>query len=327
MKQLGKNLLSFLLKFGISAALLIYLFSKIDVKNFVSILKTVDLNYIYFALAAFVFINFIILLRWYVLIKALDLEVRFSSATYCFLIGLFFNLFLPGSTGGDIVRTIGLFKDTSEKPKVVATVLLDRLSGFTAIVIVALISFIFAYKTIQDNSLLIFIVVLFFVLGGILSFLFNEKLYSFGCRIFNRWPKVKEQLMRLHYAIALLKKKRWGIILPILISCCTQGILAFIFYLVARSLHQDAPMIYFLIFVPLICVISSFPSIAGLGVRDAGSAYLFGKIGIDAATAVSISLINFFFMVFVGLIGGLVYVLTLSSRRVQYHEAHPSQNG
>ena len=96
------------------------------------------------------------------------------------------------------------------------------------------------------------------------------------------------------------------------------GIFAYIFYLVARSLHQEVKMIYFLIFVPLICVISSLPSIGGLGVRDAGSAYLFAKVGVEAATAVSISLINFLFMIITGLVGGVIYVTALSSRRVQH---------
>ena len=62
--------------------------------------------------------------------------------------------------------------------------------------------------------------------------------------------------------------------------------------------------------MPLICVASSVPSIGGLGVREAGTAFLLAKVGVDSGVAVSISLINFLFMVLVGLLGALIYWLT-----------------
>jgi uncharacterized membrane protein YbhN (UPF0104 family) len=78
-------------------------------------------------------------------------------------------------------------------------------------------------------------------------------------------------------------------------------------------------LIYFLIFIPMVCVASTFPSIGGLGVREAGAVYLFARIGIDSGIAASLSLINFLFMVVIGLIGGVFYVTTVSSRRLQHN--------
>ena len=50
-----------------------------------------------------------------------------------------------------------------------------------------------------------------------------------------------------------------------------------------------------------------------------GAAYLFAKIGMESGIAVSMSLINFLFMVMVGLVGGFIYVYTLSVGRIQYY--------
>jgi uncharacterized membrane protein YbhN (UPF0104 family) len=157
-------------------------------------------------------------------------------------------------------------------------------------------------------------VVLALLVAGMALILFNETLFSLGCRLFSPFPKIKSGLMNMHYNIALLKSKRAAIYLAVGISSLMQIILAFSFYLVARALHQPIGFIYFIIFVPIICVAASLPSIGGLGVRDAGSVYLFSKIGVDAATAVSLSLINFLFMVIVGLIGGVVYVAARKPR-------------
>jgi len=316
-----KNLLSFILRFGLSLALLVYVFSKIDLAKTAEVLKTADLTYIIFAAIVFLIVNAILLYRWFIFIKALDLSASGKNVIFHYFYGLFGNLFLPTGIGGDILKAVGLCKTSTQKPRVIASILLDRLSGFASIVIVAVLAFVFGYKYINDNSLLIPIVLMGSVSLMIVATLFNESAYSFFCQIFNRFPRFKNSLMTMHYDIALLKEshksKEGG--KAILLSCVSQMIFAFSYYLVAKALHQDIAMIYFLIFVPIICVVSSFPSIGGLGVREVGAAYLFGKIGIESGIAVSLTLINFLFMIAVGLIGGVLYVTTLSTGRVQHH--------
>jgi len=93
-------------------------------------------------------------------------------------------------------------------------------------------------------------------------------------------------------------------------TCLPQITMAFTFFLVAKALHQDVALLYFLIFVPLICVASAMPSIGGLGVREAGAAFLLAKVGVESGVAVSISLINFIYMVLVGLLGGVIFMVT-----------------
>ncbi len=318
-----KNVFSFFLRFGLSAILLGYLFGKLDKAKMLEVLRGADVRFLLAALAAFFAVNLFLLLRWYVLIRAIGLKVPVKSVVNCFFIGLFFNLFLPSSTGGDLVKTVGLFRETQEKAKVVATVILDRLGGFVVIVLIALAAFLWGYDLIRDPSLLISILVLGTVSLAIVVVLFNETLYEFCCRVFNRFPHVKAKFMQLHYAVVLLKQKYRDIALVLVISTVSQMTFALVNYLVARGLHQDVPPIYFIIFVPLICVVSSLPSIGGLGVRDAGTAYLFAKVGMSTATAVSLSLINFLLMIIVGLIGGVIYVAALSSGRVQPYQAGP----
>jgi len=316
-----KNLLSFLFRITLSAALLFYVFTKIDLQKTIEVLKSADLMYIYMAGGIFLVVNCILLYRWTIFIKALDLSADYSNVVKHFFYGLFGNLFLPTAIGGDLIKAIGLCKSSTEKPKVIASILLDRISGFASIAIVAIISFIFGYHLIEDKSLIIPI----FLMGAgsvtVAAILFNEAIYSFFCRIFDKLPKFKNSLMTMHYDIALLKeggKYKEGI-KAILLSCFSQVIFAVSHYLIALGLHQDVSMIYFLIFVPIICIISAFPSIGGLGVRELGAAYLFAKIGMESGVAVSMTLIVFLFMIIIGLVGGIIYVYSLSVGRVQHH--------
>jgi hypothetical protein len=318
-----KNILNFLVRFALSGALLVYLFSRMDMDKTVEVVKSSDPLFIILAAGTFLILHFFILIRWVVFIRALNLDAPFITIMRYFFIGLFGNLFLPTAIGGDVIKILGLCKDSSQKPKVVASVLVDRLSGFAGMIVVATIAFGFGYQLIGDTSVLFSIAALTILSILVVLILFNERIYSFGCRAFTKFPRLKNGLMTMHYDIALLRGRMSAIYNAVGLSVLGQIILAFTFFLTAKALHQDIPMIYFLIFVPLICVAAAMPSIGGLGVREAGAAFFFAKVGVDAGIAVSISLINFLFMVMVGLIGGIVYVSTVSPGRVQHYSPAP----
>jgi uncharacterized membrane protein YbhN (UPF0104 family) len=68
--------------------------------------------------------------RWYLLVRALDLPFTFRNAVRLGLVGLFYNTFLPGSVGGDLVKAYFIAKDTpGRRASAVATVIADRLVG------------------------------------------------------------------------------------------------------------------------------------------------------------------------------------------------------
>jgi hypothetical protein len=103
----------------------------------------------------------------------------------------------------------------------------------------------------------------------------------------------------------------WGI------SSFAHAGLAFVYYLVARSFGLDYALIYFLIFVPMITAFSSLPvSVGGLGVRDTASVFVFAKIGMAKESAFAMSLVNFGFMLVLGICGGVGYVYLLYRRRL-----------
>jgi len=85
-----------------------------------------------FAIAASIY--FVILgmqyVRWWVLVRALGLPFRLRDAIRLGLVGTFYNTFLPGAVGGDIVKAIFIAKgQTERKAAAVATVVADRLLG------------------------------------------------------------------------------------------------------------------------------------------------------------------------------------------------------
>ena len=234
-----KNIFSFLMRLGLSGVLLFWILRKIDWNKTLDAMKTADVGFLSLAAFVFVLVNFVILGRWMIFIKALELHLPAADVVKWFFIGLFCNLFLPTSIGGDVVKVIGLCKASPQKPKVFASVVLDRLSGFAGIVLTAAIVFIFGYRLIPDKSILISIVALTLLSAVIVVVLFNEKFYALACRMFVSRPKVKDTLTKIHHNLSLLKNKPQPGYWAIGLSVLTQVILALIFYLTARALNQN----------------------------------------------------------------------------------------
>ncbi|MEI7998448.1 MAG: lysylphosphatidylglycerol synthase transmembrane domain-containing protein [Candidatus Omnitrophota bacterium] len=321
MKEKFKAFWSFFLRFGLSVIPLAWLFSRIDYKHTLAAIKEADKVYLLCAFLVFFSTYALILWRWIILLKALGVKFKRVSSARWFFIGQFCNLFLPTAVGGDVIKALGLANETGHKPKVFISIVLDRLIGFVGIVLVASISFFFGRKIIGDSSLIISIVTVAGFSLGLAVVLFSRRVYLWACGVFSFWPKIKEGLKNLHHDIILMRGKHKQFIATTAISMLSQIVLAFDFYLVAHGMHQKISFIYFIIFSPLVCVATSLPSIGGFGVREIAWVFFLSKIGVSQGVALALSLLNGAFMILVGLIGGVWYVASFSSRRVQHYQA------
>ena len=320
MTEKFKNALSFLGRILLSAGLLAWIFSFINWKETFIILKQADVGLLCWAGLIHVLVNGMILIRWFLFMRALNLDVAVGQVCRYFFIGLFCNLFLPTSIGGDLVKAIGLSRGVGQKPKVFASVVLDRLSGFAGLVIVAALAYAVGRRLIDAPSVIIpiaFLTVLSLVLGGML---FNQTLYRFFGGLVRKFPRLQRGILQMHEDVMLMSGKKrtaWGCVA---LSCIIQVLSAIMFYLIALALHQDVRFLPFLVFSPIVSAVTFLPSIGGLGVREVGWVYLLAKVGLDKGVAVGLSLIGFFFIIITGLIGGIVYVTTFPDRRVQCDE-------
>ncbi len=94
-------------------------------------------NSLYLLLAVVVFpVTFILVsARWAMLLRVLGIQISNSRTFVLTMVGLFYNNFLPGSTGGDLVKAAYAAKNTPKRTQVVLSVLIDRVIGLLALVI------------------------------------------------------------------------------------------------------------------------------------------------------------------------------------------------
>lgn len=305
------------MRISITLALLIFLFKKTDFTALFETLKRSDAHKMSLAFLIFVFLNILALLRWHLLLKGLDIRVKPSRLLRSYLSSLFFNLVFPSTLGGDTVRTLDIAGHTKRHSSgILATVILDRLSGFFGLMTVLVFSLIFGFGVLKDSSILVvafLLLVIMLVLSGVM---FSTSFFN-GIFKFLPFKKLKEYLAKIHESSLGYKKKMHILIKVWFLSIIVQGGVSVMYYLVAEAIGVRLNFIYFFILVPVVTACSVIPiSIGGLGVRDTASVVLFGRVGVMAEEAFALSLLNFGFMFVLGVLGGIAYVYGLYRRRV-----------
>lgn len=324
-----KKILSILLRIGISIVLLIFLFEKVDKKALLGIIKNADKPLLFLAFCIFSLTYILCLFRWERLLRAVKIHLPLKRVIISFSGGTFFSLFLPSTIGGDLMRSLDLAAHTKRPREVIATVLLDRLSGYVGLVSLALLALLFGWRFLQDKSVLFSIVIITAVLIAILLVLFNRFLYSRINQLLHSPDagRIRQLLKDLHQEMHYFKHHKKVIINNLILSVLIQAVAPATFFVVARSLGVRINIIYFFIFLPIIGAITLLPiSIGGLGLRDATTIFFFAKAGVARDLAFAMSLLNFFFLLAWGILGGIIYVLTVHHRRIQHHKSpsvHP----
>jgi uncharacterized protein (TIRG00374 family) len=96
--------------------------------------QPIHLGFLLAGLACATIATAITVFRWYLLVRALDLPLRLRDAFRYGCLGIFFNTFLPGSVGGDIVKAAALARGQRRRTAAVATVVMDRAIALWALV-------------------------------------------------------------------------------------------------------------------------------------------------------------------------------------------------
>src|SRR4030042_504446 len=122
-----------LFKILLSTGLLVYLVLSADTNRIYELLNGIwnqgRLNYLLAATGLFVVSVGLFAYRWQVLLKSYGYRPSLWSLFRYYMMGLFFNNFLPTAIGGDVVRIYKVIQDTDDRNVGFASVMTERLMG------------------------------------------------------------------------------------------------------------------------------------------------------------------------------------------------------
>ncbi len=134
----------------VSVALLtlLFLYGGADLPEVAEALRGARLLPLGFAALCYVFVGTAVRgFRWQALVTALGQPFRVRRATELFLVGTFFNQFLPTAIGGDLVRTLMLGREGMGAARAASTVLVDRVVGIVMLLAAGLLALVLAGGT------------------------------------------------------------------------------------------------------------------------------------------------------------------------------------
>lgn len=315
----------FLVRLSVGVALLGYLlyehgvelhgiFERMEELSPLLLLATIALNLAGQALCAY---------RWGCLSSLVGRSVSFRTLLQLYFSGMFFNMCLPTSIGGDVVRVVGLGRQTGSKSAALASVFMDRNVGLAALLAVGVAAAALAPTSSIEITLwgVRYVMPLWplFALLGCGYVLANVVLFSdHSCRLVTavvtrlRLGFVGAKVNRLHQAVHEYRLPLQRYLWAFALSVAYQASEILLIWLLARGLQIEVSPLVVAALVPFQAVACLLPiTFSGVGIREGVfCAVLMGQLGEGVkAKALALSLVYFFGVVLISsLIGGIVYV-------------------
>jgi hypothetical protein len=295
----------------VSILLLVVLFWQVDRASFLRSLQALPAG-VFLGCATLYFLGYVIsTVRWRLLLQAEGIQLSLIRLALVYFQGAFFNLFLPTLIGGDVVRGLSIYRLTRGHPASLASILVDRLTGFAALMGIALVALAASFAEIRDSQVAAMVLGMAIAFGILVGILLNARLKRgvTGALRLVRLGRFEATLEGLVDAVHRYRTHRRALVRALAYSVLLQALIIVTYSLVGRAMGLPVPVGYFFLYVPLITVLAMLPvSVAGLGVREGSVVYFFSRLGVDPAAALSMSLVWFSLTVVVCGLGGLAFL-------------------
>lgn len=310
-----KPLFVFGAKLAIALFALAWTFSRVDLAGLAVALRSVPISAVLAACGLTILSLGVGAVRWKALMvsyggQQLPSILRLS---HIYLAGLFYNTFLPANVGGDVLRghiTKRAFPSALHGYLIVFIERLYGLSGLLTLVACSLL-FLPAANSAADHPMVGQATLRGFALAAALLAVSAATAPTVARWFGTRLPATGGFLGRVREPLSNLPtvQTRTGLFVAFGLSIATQTLVAAIVHVLLVPIAPGLEFRMSLVLAPLAMASVYIPSIAGIGVREAGFVYFFGQVGVAPAEATAASIAYLAVQLLVALLGGIVHVL------------------
>lgn len=251
-------------------------------------------------------------LRWWVLTRARGIEITLGRVGRLTLAGYFFNLCMPGTTGGDVMKAYYAAKGTNQRADAVVSIAIDRLCGLVGLVLLVAVIGLFSL----DNPLIRKLTVAMWC--GLVVFIFIAWLYTSPTlrgrlRLGAKLGKLRgANLIRNVDAWVTAYRRHIGTLLAAIgISVIIQVCVASAMSLSGFAMGVDQPLVYLLGVIPIVLVLWSLPVSGPLGLGPLDYVAVQLVVGLSQTTdqqALMMFVAYRLYLVTIGLTGSLALI-------------------
>jgi glycosyltransferase 2 family protein len=320
-----KKILVTLFQLSVTIAVLYWVYHDPDRRaQMAEAIRGAQYRWVVMGILAYIVVEAAAAFRWHVLLKVQKIHLTLPRLSGLFLIGMFYNQFLPGGTGGDIIKSYYLLKETpDQKAGALLAVVFDRFIGLVALVAITAtligLRYDFLAQTTETRNLLW---LLLFLLGTSILTLLCTFVIS-GFNLFHALPEKfpgRDKLIEISAAYHLYAH-HWRATLVAFGASIVAHLATFATFLCAAyALGAAVPLVDFFAIMPVERTISALPiSFAGIGVREKILQIMLNDLcGVPEATAILVGSLSFLIILVCCIPGALVYLFYKPSGAVAH---------
>jgi uncharacterized membrane protein YbhN (UPF0104 family) len=274
-----------------SLALLAFLAWRTDWRQIATAFAGLRPGWWLLALALYAVTQVVSSLRWRLLAGPLGFRQTLGRFITLYYVGMFFNLVLPTSVGGDVVRAWYLGGGSGRKGPAFLSVFADRASGLVMLIAIACVAAACSPLDLPPR-------VLWAVYGAGAAAAVGLVLVASVPR---QLPSALAGRSRLNRALGLARDVRDALLprpglllVTTLLSAFVQSANVVVLWLAGLSLSVGVPASYYWVLVPVVTLLTMAPvSVNGMGVREWGTVLLLAPLGVAAESATALALLWF----------------------------------
>jgi uncharacterized membrane protein YbhN (UPF0104 family) len=321
-----KKIFLWILQFGLTAGLLYWVFhDPVKQQALRDAVEQADWMWLAAGVAAYGLFELLAGVRWQILLRVQGIRISWWRMYGLLMIGLFFSLFIPGGTGGDLVKGYYLLKEApvGRKTSAALSVVMDRLLGLVGVALLTGTITLWRWDWLTSDPLARnYIFTGLGVLGVCVGGMCLAGVIS-AFRLAHRLPEHlpgRNFLASLTGAYALYGRAWLATIAAVMISVFAHMAHYTTFFCAARAIEMSGPRkpsaLELYSALPIIETVSALPiTPGGLGTREKlFDDMLTNLADLDDGVAPSISIMGYFCIAFWGVIGGIFYLCYRPSR-------------
>jgi uncharacterized membrane protein YbhN (UPF0104 family) len=288
-----------ILRLVVSTALIAWLGWRTDWTSLGQALAHAHFTLWWAAVALYLAIQAVSALRWQLISEPLGFERTLIDYARMYFVGMFFNLFLPTSVGGDVMRAWQLRAGDNRKLPALLSVFVDRASGLFVLLCLGLAGALASPVALPDSLRRAIYLTAGLALAGVVGLCVAGKFGRHIARVKHLSAALKLYLLNPRLAVNTT-----------LLSLVIQAANVAVLWILSKALDLDVPVGYYIVAVPMITLMTVLPiSLNGIGVREGGMVLFLSPLGVPDATAVSLAVLWFMVFTSASLVGGVVYFL------------------
>lgn len=256
-------------------------------------------------------------LRWQRVLAALELPARVPTLLRHYLASLFVGNFLPTTIGGDVLRVKRLADENGETPTTVASVVLERLTGWLVLPLLTIIALTVnpGLGRVAPGAARTALTVALATLALLATLLVLASNPRLGRRLDGN-----EGWRRFTGAVHLgLDRVRHNPALAFeifTVGFAYQLAVMLAAFMAAKTLGLTVGWTAILAFFPVVAIVQVLPlTVGGLGTREAALVFFLQPLGVAQADAFALGLLVYFVNLGVSLLGAPAFAIGSRARR------------